>query len=66
MVRDFLTLPEVAQMVGCSRRFLEKAVTRGELRAFRPSSRIVRIRRFELEQWIEMKTSAPSRPKVWP
>jgi excisionase family DNA binding protein len=53
MTREFLTLPEVANMIGCTRRFLETRIHDGELKVFRPSSRIVRVRRMELERWIE-------------
>jgi excisionase family DNA binding protein len=56
MARDFLTLPEAAEIVGCSRRFLEKKIRDGELRAFKPSSRIARIRKVELERWIELRS----------
>jgi len=51
--RPFLTLTEAAEEIGCSRRFLEKTIERGELKAFRPSTRIVRLRRTEFEKWIE-------------
>lgn len=49
----FLSLDEVAQMIGCTRRFLETRIADGELKVFRPSARMVRIRRNELERWIE-------------
>ena len=51
--RRHIYLPEAAEEIGCSRRFLEKTVERGELKVFRPSSRIVRVRRAEFEKWIE-------------
>jgi excisionase family DNA binding protein len=62
MVRKFLTLAEVAGEIGCSRRFLEKRIEDGELKAFKPSTRLVRIRRSELERWIEQH-SVGGKPK---
>ena len=53
MDREFLTLPEAAALVGCTRRFLERVIRAGDLKVFRPSSRIVRIRRSEFEKWVE-------------
>lgn len=51
--RPFLTLAETAEEIGCSRRFLEIRIEDGELKVFKPSSRLVRVRRVELEKWIE-------------
>lgn len=51
--RQFLTLAEVAAMIGCTRRFLETRIEDGELKVFKPSTRLVRIRKAELEKWIE-------------
>ena len=51
--RPFLTLAEAAEEIGCTRRFLESRIEDGELRVFKPSTRLVRIRRTELEKWIE-------------
>ncbi len=51
--RPFLTLAEAAEEIGCTRRFLERRIEDGELRVFRPSTRLIRIRRTELEKWIE-------------
>jgi len=52
--RQFLTLAEVAAMIGCTRRFLETRIEDGELKVFKPSTRLVRIRKAELEKWIEL------------
>jgi excisionase family DNA binding protein len=49
----FLTLAEAAEEIGCTRRFLETRIEDGELKVFKPSSRLVRVRRVELERWIE-------------
>lgn len=54
--RAFLTLDEVASMIGCTRQFLETRIADGEIAVFRPSSRLIRIRRTELERWIESFT----------
>lgn len=49
----FLTLQEAAEQIGCTRRFLETRIEDGELSVFRPSKRLVRIKRTELERWVE-------------
>ena len=53
----FLSLNEAAAMLDCSRRFLEIRIEDGELRVFRPSKRLVRIKRTELERWVESYSS---------
>ena len=50
---SFLSLNEAAAMLDCSRRFLEIRIEDGELRVFRPSKRLVRIKRSELDRWVE-------------
>ena len=64
MAREFLTLAEVAEEIGCTRRFLETRIEDGELKAFKPSARLVRIRRSELERWIE-QYSFGGKPKSY-
>ena len=51
--RAFITLTEAAKQLNCSRRFLEKRAEDGELKLFRPSRRLVRIKFEDLNQWIE-------------
>ena len=51
--RAFLSLAEGAQEINCTRRFLEKRIEDGEIRVFRPSRRLVRIKRSEFDRWIE-------------
>ena len=51
--RPFLTLAEGADEIGCTRRFLETRIADGELSVFRPSKRLVRIKRTEFERWVE-------------
>ena len=49
----FLSLNEAAAVLDCSRRFLEIRIEDGELKVFRPSKRLVRIKRSELDRWVE-------------
>ena len=49
----FLSLNQAATMLDCSRRFLEMRIEDGELKVFRPSKRLVRIKRSELDRWVE-------------
>jgi excisionase family DNA binding protein len=50
---SFMSIDEAAKEIGCSRRFLEMRIEDGEIKVFRPSSRMVRIQRRELDRWIE-------------
>ncbi len=50
---SFLTLAEAAQQIGCTRRFIETRIEDGELTVFRPSKRLVRIKRTEFDRWVE-------------
>lgn len=52
----FLSLNAAAGTLGCTRRFLEKRITEGEIAIFHPSARLIRIRRTELERWIASYT----------
>lgn len=54
----FLSLNEAAAMLHCSRRFLEIRIEDGELKVFRPSKRLVRIKRSELDRWVERYSTA--------
>ena len=51
--RAFLSLKQAASEISCTRRFLEKRIEDGELKVFRPSRRLVRVARGELNRWIE-------------
>ena len=51
--KAFLSLNEAAEEIGCTRRFFEKRIEDGEIAVFRPSRRLVRIKRTELNRWIE-------------
>ena len=59
--RQFLSLNEAAQEIGCTRRFLERRIEDGEIAVFRPSARLVRIKRTELDRWIELYSFGGSR-----
>ena len=49
----FLSLNQAAELIGCTRRFLEKRAEDGEIKLFRPSRKLVRVSREELNRWIE-------------
>ena len=53
LLRAFLTLDQAAETIGCTRRFIEERVKDGEIQAFRPSARMVRIHRKEFDRWVE-------------
>ncbi|KAB2638202.1 MAG: helix-turn-helix domain-containing protein [Verrucomicrobia bacterium] len=55
--RAYLSLSEAADQLGCTRRFLEKRIDDGEIARFAPSKRLVRIKRTELDRWIESYTA---------
>jgi excisionase family DNA binding protein len=54
---EFVNLSQAAQYIGSTRRFLELKIADQELKVFRPSRRLVRIRLTELERWIESYSS---------
>lgn len=54
--REYLTLTEAAELLGVTRRFLERRIDDGEISVFKPSSRLVRLRRVELERWVDRCT----------
>jgi excisionase family DNA binding protein len=58
-VREYLDKREAAKVVGLAEKTIERAILRGELRAFKPAGR-VRIRRADLNQWIESSVVAPT------
>lgn len=51
--RLFLSLDEAAREINCTRRFLEGKIRDSEIKVFRPSRRLVRVARAELDRWIE-------------
>ena len=60
--RVFLTLAEAAAELDCTRRFLETRISAGELRVFKPSRRLVRIRRTDFDSWVEGFCSKEPQP----
>ena len=55
-LKAFYTLDEAAEMISCTRQFLEGRIADGEIAVFRPSARMVRISKGELSRWIESFT----------
>jgi len=48
----FLSLKDAARELSCTRRFLERRIECGELAVFRPSRKLVRVSRDELDRWV--------------
>ena len=48
-----LTKQEAADYIRCTRRYLERQVTAGRLKALKPTSKMVRFRRSDLEAFLE-------------
>jgi hypothetical protein len=59
-LRKMMTLPECADEAGVSRRFLEKEICRGRLRAIKPSSRVCRVRRADWEDYLSEAATMPA------
>src|SRR4051812_12663887 len=57
---SLLTVPEVAEMLSCSTRYVRKLISAGALRVFRPSSTIVRVHLASLNQFIDERSSGGS------
>jgi excisionase family DNA binding protein len=55
--RGFLTLDEAAEIIGCTRRFIEQRIEDGEIAKFQPSGRLIRIRVSEFDRWVESFTT---------
>ena len=58
----FLTVPEAAAEIHATRRFLETRIAAGELRVFKPSRRLTRIRRTDFDAWVELFCSKETQP----
>jgi excisionase family DNA binding protein len=52
-VRDILTKAAAAEYVDCSSRYLERQIRAGRLKALKPTGKLVRIRRSDLEAFLE-------------
>jgi excisionase family DNA binding protein len=48
----FLSLKNAARELSCTRRFLERRIECGEISVFRPSRKLVRVSRDELDRWV--------------
>jgi excisionase family DNA binding protein len=51
--QTLLTLGQAAQYVICTPRYLQKQIRAGRLRALKPTGKLVRIRRSDLEKFLE-------------
>ena len=50
---SLLTKQQAASYVGCSCRYLERAIVTGRLRALKPTGKLLRIRLKDLEAFLE-------------
>ena len=50
---SLLTLDQAASYIQATRRYLERQIRLGRLRALKPSGKLVRIRRADLEKFLE-------------
>ena len=57
--REYLDKREAGAIVGLNKKTIERVIQRGELRAFKLAGR-VRIRREDLNQWIDSSALAPT------
>jgi excisionase family DNA binding protein len=48
-----LNKKQAADYIGCSCRYVERAIVMGRLRALKPTGKLVRIRRADLEAFLE-------------
>jgi excisionase family DNA binding protein len=51
--QTLLTLSQAAQYVLCTPRYLQKQIRAGRLRALKPTGKLVRIRRSDLDAFLE-------------
>jgi excisionase family DNA binding protein len=58
-VREFLDKQEAGAIVGLNPKTIERAILRGDLRAYKPAGK-VRIRRSDLDAWIDAAAVRPS------
>jgi excisionase family DNA binding protein len=52
-ISDILTKKEAAELLRCTARYLERQIRAGRLKALKPSRKLVRIRRSDLESFLE-------------
>ncbi len=53
VISTILTKQEAATFVHCTTRYLERQIRAGRLRALKPTGKLVRIRRSDLEAFLE-------------
>jgi excisionase family DNA binding protein len=51
--QSLLTKQQAARYIGCSRRYLERAIISGRLRALKPTGKLLRIRFKDLEAFMD-------------
>ncbi len=56
--REYLTLEDVAELLGVSTATVRRRISDGQLRAFRTGKRLIRIRAMDLEQMFREIPSA--------
>jgi excisionase family DNA binding protein len=52
-----LTVPQTAQYLNCCRRYVENKIRSGELRAYRVGEKFTRIRRRDIDAFLEKHAS---------
>jgi len=52
-IPTILTKPEAAAFIRCTTRYLERMVKAGRLRALKPTGKLWRVRRSDLEKFLE-------------
>lgn len=57
---DILTKAQAAQYLQVTTRYLERAVSSGRLRAFKPTGRLWRVRRSDLDAFLEAGATVTS------
>jgi hypothetical protein len=65
-LRAMMTLKACAAEAAVSRRFLEKEIARGRLRAIKMSTRICRVRRSDWEHYIDSSATKPTADQETP
>ena len=57
-----LTKPEAAQLLGCTVRYIERAVNSGRLRACKPTGKFVRIYRNDIDAFLSSGATMETKP----
>jgi len=59
----YLTKAQAAQLLGCTTRYIERAVASGRLKALKPTSRFWRVRRADLDAFLECGATIEGGPQ---